>query len=100
MGNVISKKIEQIELFLRGEFYLHLATMFILLIFLVQTQIITTTWMGILVSLGLGVAWEFAWKWYKQKPVNLLDIIGTLSGGILAIIFIKYIPLFIVFLNK
>ena len=82
--------MKKVELFFRGEFWLHLATMFfcmVVLLFVNSKLKIELHWsFYIVISIVVGLAWEFAWKYFKQKPISLSDIVGTSVGGFLAVI--------------
>ena len=87
--------IRKIELFFRGEFWLHLATMFFCMVMLIQlTQLIgihLPVWFLLPLPLVVGTVWEILWKIYKQKPIDILDILGTVIGGVLALTLLRFI---------
>ena len=79
MGDVRRK----IELFLRGEFFLHLTTMF-----LIQTIVndLTSIWGGVFfLPILIGIGKELLDK-KEGKQISISDIIGTLVGGYLSIL--------------
>ena len=91
--------IQKIELFLRGEFYLHLATMFIIATVILNIfPNLKWFWM-FHISAIIGILWEFGWKYFKRKPVDLSDIYGTITGGMLAYFIAKYVSILIAYLN-
>ena len=83
--------MRKVELFFRGEFWLHLATMFfamsVLLRILDIAKIKAPFVLLLVISIAVGFAWEIVWKIYRKKPIDLYDIMGTAIGGILAMIF-------------
>lgn len=87
--------MRSIELFFRGEFWLHLATMFIVMVLLIQLAqlagIYLPNYVLFPIPLIVGIIWEFFWKKVKHKPISISDIIGTVLGGVLAILILKFI---------
>ena len=83
----------KLELFFRGEFYLHLATMFLAMTLLINLALLIGVylplWFLLPVSLIVGIAWELIWKIYDKKEISISDIIGTLCGGFLSIIILR-----------
>lgn len=85
--------IRKIELFLRGEFYLHIVSMFFIMIMIMQIALLLhyylPLWILLPIPFVIGIAWELGWKVYKKKPINIFDIIGTAIGGLLAILILR-----------
>lgn len=85
--------LRKIEGFLRGELYLHIATMFLCMVILLQLLPLSGNslplWILLLIPIAVGLLWELSWKWYNQKPIVISDIIGTMIGGYLAIVILK-----------
>lgn len=84
-----------IELFLRGEFWLHLVTMFflqawiMLLAKVVTLELPTAAWLA--VPLLFGFWKEFFDKYHDKKNLSVSDIFGTFVGGSLMIILMQYL---------
>ena len=86
---------DTIERFLRGEFYLHLATMFLLQFIVVAFFILLfnthlANWLLFFTPIIFGVGKELLDK-KEGKNISISDIIGTLIGGYLAILMLKII---------
>lgn len=87
--------MRKIELFFRGEFWLHIATMFFAVIILIKSALLAgiylPNWFLFPLPLIVGVAWEILWKKLKQKPIDITDILATVLGGIIAILILRFI---------
>lgn len=79
-----------IELFFRGEFWLHLATMFIFMSIFIKLLLLLNIslplWVYVLLSVLIGIGWECFWKYYRNGFIDIYDITATVIGGILSII--------------
>lgn len=76
--------MRKIELFFRGEFWLHLATMFFftsLLIKIVELPI----YVLIIVIIITAFVWELFWKFKRGSKVDIYDITATVIGGLLSV---------------
>lgn len=76
--------MRNIELFFRGEFWLHFATMFFCMIVLMRILHLP---LSILLAIPciVGVLWECIWKKYRGNPISLSDAFGTALGGAAAV---------------
>lgn len=87
--------MRKIELFLRGETWLHIVTMFFCMTILIQVALFfgfyLPIWSLIILTILVALGWEIIWKISTKKPIDIIDIVGTCIGGILAIIIIKII---------
>lgn len=86
MGNVI----KQIENFLRGEPWLHITTMFLLITILGKVfQILWSEPLIIIqaiIILLVAYLWEYGGKKLKNKEINWGDITYSIIGGVLGIL--------------
>lgn len=76
--------MRNIELFFRGEFWLHLVTMFFfnsLLMKMVELPI----YVLVIAIIITAFVWELFWKFKRGNKVDVYDIIATVIGGLLAI---------------
>ena len=83
MGTLTRK----IELFLRGEFWLHIATMFFILTVFQRFIHIKAFWL-LFITLIIALGWEILWKIVRGNKIDPLDILATTIGGVLSIILI------------
>lgn len=83
--------------FLRGEAWLHMATMFLILTSIYDIcqsfGYVLPLWLSVIIILAAAVGWELLGKLYEQKFINLSDMIATAAGGALALIINQYIYL-------
>lgn len=78
--------MRKIELFFRGESWLHFATMFFFmqLIF----RIFGVNWWMLIIPVVIAIVWELWWKYKRGNPIDLVDIISTVLGGLAAFLII------------
>lgn len=85
--------MKKLELFLRGETFLHLATMFLCMVSLMQVSLFIgiklPLWFLFPLSLFVGIAWELVWKIRGGREISITDILGTFTGGVLAILILR-----------
>lgn len=87
MGNVRNK----LEIFLRGETFLHLATMFLIQTVFVQLTVRISghypqMWLQLILPIIIGVGKELFDKYVDKKYISITDIVGTVIGGYMAVI--------------
>ena len=80
--------MRKIEVFLRGEIWLHLVTMFFLMTILLKL-IVLPIWLLVTIVGVVAIGWELFWKYKRQNAISMSDILGTIIGGILAILILK-----------
>lgn len=73
----LKKMLYDVELFLRGEFYLHFATMFIIQSMVLKTGFVT---IGYVLPIILGASKEI-YDVKKGKEFSTSDSIGSILGG-------------------
>ena len=83
MGNTLKQIRRKIELFFRGEFYLHLVTMFLFqaIVFIVTSNL----FVNFSIPIILGFLKEKL-DMKEGKKFSISDFIGTLVGGYLFIL--------------
>lgn len=86
--------MRKIELFFRGEFWLHIATMFFAVIILIKSALLAGIYLpnGFLFPLVfvVAIAWELVMKKLKGTPINIYDMVATVIGGTLAIAIFRF----------
>lgn len=78
-----------VEIFLRGECFLHLVTMFFIqawVILLVSPEHIYYT---LLAPVFIGISKELFDKYHDKKEISYTDILGTVIGGFLMVLHYK-----------
>ena len=80
---------DKIERFLRGETYLHFATMFFIQVIILQLNL--PFWVFCIIPIVVGVGKELFDKFHDGKYISLTDILGTVLGGYSAILILKYL---------
>lgn len=73
-----------IELFFRGEFWLHLVTMFFFTVLFAKIAN-PPIWVLAIIIVVVAIGWEFFWKYKRQNPIDFWNILGTILGGFIAI---------------
>ena len=79
-----SKLRYKIEGFLRGDKFLHFATMFFIATLLIH---IVPLWVVALMTVFLAIGKE-VFDRYEGKEVNYFDILATLLGGVVALLLV------------
>lgn len=84
----------KLNYFVRGEAWLHIATMFMLLTMIMQLALILFNiylpiWSLGIITVIVATLWEMVGKSFEHKPINLVDIFWTLIGGLISILIFK-----------
>lgn len=79
--------------FLRGEKYLHMITMFFIIIFTIKVFEFFNTVPSFLflsiLTIVSALLWEYLGKYFENKKIDKMDILWTVVGGIIALIMFK-----------
>lgn len=82
--------IRNIELFFRGELWLHLVTMFFLMTVGIKLSLLLNIniplWVLFLIPPIVALSWEAIWRYKKQKEIDYKDILFTIIGGYISIL--------------
>lgn len=85
--------MRKVENFFRGEGWLHLTTMFFIMVMIIQIPLIfgvkLPIWILLVIPIFTSIFWEVLWNKIRMNPINLFDIVYTVTGGYLAILILK-----------